>query len=90
MAFFYWTGSKFRPMNNNPYLPLRMNDDDDDNEGEDGMNEFGLDDNETGDVEMPARSSKRRVLTTLHEADEDDDDADGTVGTGDQKITLSV
>jgi hypothetical protein len=45
VAFFVWTGWKFRPMSNNPYLPVQLNDDDGDVEVD---GEFGLDD----DMEM--------------------------------------
>jgi G protein-coupled receptor 107 len=44
IAFFVWTGWKFRPMSNNPYLPVRL---EDDAEIDD---EFGLDDEL--DIEM--------------------------------------
>jgi hypothetical protein len=40
--FFCWTGWKFRPMCDNPYLPVQLDDDDD--FGDDDLDEYGLDD----------------------------------------------
>lgn len=45
LAFYVVTGLKFRPDDENPYLPLRKNDDENDFE-------FGLKDNDGGDVEL--------------------------------------
>lgn len=49
VAFFVWTGWKFRPMSNNPYLPVQLDDD-----GEEVDEEFGLEDEEM-DIELASR-----------------------------------
>lgn len=56
VAFFVWTGWKFRPMSNNPYLPVRLNDD-----GEvEGEDEFGLDDDEE-EMDIELATERKRV-----------------------------
>jgi hypothetical protein len=42
VAFFCWTGWKFRPMSDNPYLPVQLQEDDE--YGDDDLDEYGLDD----------------------------------------------
>ena len=54
VAFFCWTGWKFRPMSDNPYLPVQLDDDDD---YEDDLDEYGLDD----DIELATGGAKHEV-----------------------------
>ena len=44
VVFFCWTGLKFQPMSNNPYLPVHMEEDDESEYGDGDLDEYGLDD----------------------------------------------
>ena len=55
LLFFCWTGWKFRPISNNPYLPVRTQDDDSDDD-----DEFGLGGEEEGDQDGIEMSNRKR------------------------------
>lgn len=60
VAFFCWTGWKFRPLSDNPYLPILMDDDDEDfDDGE--LDEYGLED----DTEAAKDSENSRPMSVI-------------------------
>lgn len=86
LAFFGWTGIKFRPMSDNPYLPVQL--DDEESCEDDDLDEYGLDD----DIELAEECPKLEVKTSGNLVNENGTERieEGVTGTRSKKSRAST